>query len=88
MIFLEIYGDIEMYLSVFKEDRNFWIDIKNCLLRKKELGGVGTPIFQILQQLSCSSMFEHFAGYRIAELKISLYFSRQISMFALCANNL
>jgi len=27
-----------MYLSVFKEDKNFWIDRKNCLLKKKELG--------------------------------------------------
>ena len=24
--FLEIYGDIGMYLSVFKEDKKFWID--------------------------------------------------------------
>ena len=77
-----------MYLSVFKEDRNFWIDRKNYLLTKKELGGVGTPIFQILWQLSSSSMFEQFAGYRIAELENSLYFSRQIPMFALCAKYL
>ena len=35
-----------MYLSVFKEDKKFWIDRKNCLLRKKELGGMCTPIFQ------------------------------------------
>ena len=60
--FLEIYGDIGMYLSVFKKDKKFWIDRKNCLLRKKELREIGTPILWILQQLSCSSMLEHFAG--------------------------
>ena len=44
-LFLEMYGDMGMYLSVSKEDKKFWMDRKKLLLRKKQLGEEGTPIF-------------------------------------------
>ena len=50
-LILEMYGDMGMYLSVSKEDKKFWMDRKKFLLRKKQLGEEGTPIFRILQQL-------------------------------------
>merc|ERR1712238_16540 len=91
--FLEMYGDMGMYLSVSKEDKKFWMDRKKFLLRKKQLGEEGTPIFQILQQLSCSLMFEQFARCRIAEIELSAnerayILPRHIPMFALCAKYL
>ena len=75
-----------------KEDKKFWMDRKKFLLRKK-LEEESTPIFQILQQLSYSLMFEQFAKCRIAELELSANertynFPRHMPMFALCTKYL
>ena len=67
--FLELYGDMGMYLSV--DDQNaFCLDAKKFLVRKRQMGAKeDTPIYMLLQRLTRSIMFERFTQGRILEIE-------------------
>ncbi len=68
--FLELFGDMGMYLSVDHASGSFRLDAKKFLLRKRQMGAKeDTPMFLLLNSLTRSVMFERFIEGRIADVE-------------------
>mmetsp|Transcript_11612 Transcript_11612/g.17596 ORF Transcript_11612/g.17596 Transcript_11612/m.17596 type:complete len:1079 (+) Transcript_11612:370-3606(+) len=91
-LFLELFGDMGMYLTVDQSQRgSFRLDVKKFLARKRQLGAKeDTALFLLLQRLTRSAMFVRFTESRISDIENS---SGQIiishtSLFSLCQNHM
>ncbi len=92
-LFLELIGDMGMYLTVDQggENATFRLDVKKFLVRKRQMGAKeDTPLYSLLQRLTRSVMFLRFTESRIADIESS---SNQIiinhtPLFALCQKHM
>ena len=68
--FLELFGDMGMYLTVDRESGSFCLDVKKFLLRKRQIGArEDTAMYLLLQHLTRSIMFERFTQGRITDIE-------------------
>jgi hypothetical protein len=91
--FLELYGDIGMYLLVSKTaGRALKVDRKKFLLRKTQMGvPEKSPIWLVLKQFSRSIMFERFVNGSIEDsekLKKTKSLLDHVPIFSLCQRHL
>lgn len=92
--FLELYGDIGMYLLMSKSTGALKVDKKKFLVRKSQLGVNDTsPMWFVLKQFSRSIMFERFIQGRIEDAEKQAQNKSQIlldhiPLFALCQKHL
>mmetsp|Transcript_13871 Transcript_13871/g.19862 ORF Transcript_13871/g.19862 Transcript_13871/m.19862 type:complete len:873 (+) Transcript_13871:103-2721(+) len=92
--FLELYGDMGMYLSQSQKDGKFWMDRYKFLLRKKTDGeSESTPMFSVLGRLTRSLMFEQFVRSQIIDIEKpaserKYLMSRHIPLFVICSKHL
>lgn len=91
--FLELFGDMGMYLSVDKNDESsFRLDVKKFLVRKRQLGAKDdTSMYLLLKRLTRSITFESFIEGRIADVKRNPSHQIMIShkpLFQLCQEHM
>ena len=91
--FLELYGDIGMYLLASKSTgRALKVDRKKFLLRKTQMGvPEKSPMWRVLKQFSRSIMFERFVNGSIEDsekLKKTKSLLDHIPIFSLCQRHL
>lgn len=96
-LFLEFFGDMGMYLTMDqrKQGGSFNVDIKKFLHRKRQMGvRQDTPMYNLLQQLTRSTMFETFSNARLVDLEPKPKSSMGIALinhtpiFALCQKHM
>ena len=71
-LFLEFFGDMGMYLTMDQQNKggSFNVDVKKFLHRKRQMGvRQDTPLYNLLQQLTRSTMFETFSNACLVDLE-------------------
>lgn len=92
--FLELYGDLGMYLLMSKSTGELKVDKKKFLVRKSQLGFTDkTPMWFLLKQFSRSIMFDRFINGRLKDAerqtqKNSTLLLDHIPIFSLCQKHL
>jgi len=68
--FLEIFGDMGMYLTMDQSTGKFRLDTKKFLVRKRQMGAKeDTSVFKLIHRLTRSVMFEKFTSGRISDVE-------------------
>lgn len=91
--FMEMYGDIGMYLATSKEDgRSLKVDKKKFLSRKTQLGiAEKSPMYYVVKQFSRSIMFERFVNGFVKDMdrfKKGMVLLDHVPIFSLCQRHL
>jgi hypothetical protein len=67
--FLELFGDMAMYLTFERSDSTFSLDVKKFLARKRQMGAKeDTAMFSLLKRLTQSVMFKRFTQGCISDI--------------------
>ena len=92
--FLELFGDLGLYLLMSKSSGSLKVDKKKFLVRKTQMGvSEKSPMWYVLKQFSRSIMFERFVNGRIEDAekhakKNSTILLDHVPIFSLCQKHL